>query len=397
MPGARRALRELSDAIVRAARDVRVLRSLAWDRSVHRDFLAKGARQLPRPRYAPLEFDLDDKLREVRAIRLRLRGRNPVEELLRRSVENLVITCRMLAARGTRAFYRHSVELYGDPRDGYARAASVENLAIARYWVSRPKGTVERATLSAEQCKGRIEAIVRPVLGDGCRVRLSRRIAAYAAAGARSIALRSDARFTPRQARALAHHEGLWHVLTAMNGRAQPVLTVLGTGLAFHTESQEGGGIVSEYLTGNLSNDRFAELGERTLAIDRAARGADYLTVWRSLAERFGEARACHLAERVFRGGVLTGGAPFTKDAVYQRGYCRVFDFLRTALDKGDDAVVLAFFAGKLSIDDASTVRDLMHEGLVRAPAFQPAWWRDKGRLAALVTHSVTLNQFQMH
>ena len=53
--------------------------------------------------------------------------------------------------------------------------------------------------------------------------------------------------------------------------------------------------------------------------------------MWRDLASRWGEKKACHLAERVFRGGVLTGGAPFTKDAVYQRGYCRVYNFLRVA------------------------------------------------------------------
>ena len=387
-PRARRALRELSDAIVRAGRPIGILRALAWDRSVHRRFLASKARELPRPRYAPLKFDVPDKLRELRGLRLRLRGKNPAEDLLRGCIEQLVIACQLLAARGTRAFYRHSVALYGHPRDGH------QNLAIARYWASRPKARAERPTLSADECRQRIEAIVQPVLGELCRVRLSGRIAAYAAAGPRSIAVRSDARFTPRQARALAHHEGLWHVLTAANGAAQPVLTVLGTGLAFHTESQEGGGILSEYLTGNVTNDRFAELGERTLAVDRAAQGADYLTVWRGLAERFGEARACHLSERVFRGGALEGGAPFTKDAVYQRGYCRVFDFLRRALDRGDEALVMAFFAGKLSVDDAEAVRALVGEGLVASPAFHPSWWGDRDRLAALVTHSATFERF---
>ena len=32
------------------------------------------------------------------------------------------------------------------------------------------------------------------------------------------------------------------------------------------------------------------------------------------------------MCERVFRGGVLTGGAPFTKDATNQRGYVRNFE-----------------------------------------------------------------------
>jgi len=98
----------------------------------------------------------------------------------------------------------------------------------------------------------------------------------------------------------------------------------------------------------------------------------------------------------VFRGGVLTGGAPFTKDAVYQRGYCRVYNFLRAALDRRDEDLVLAFFAGKMSVDDAPAIRSLMHEGIVARPRFVPEWWRRRDRLFAQVTHSVTLNRFSM-
>ena len=295
----------------------------------------------------------------------------------------------MLAARGTKDFFRHSVALYGHPRDGH------ENLSIARYWASRPRSRRENATLDAEECARRIRAIVGRSLGERCKVRLSERLVAFAAAGPGGIAVRADARFTPRQARALAHHEGLWHVLTSLNGAAQPFLTVLGAGMRSCTESQEGCGIVSEFLTGNATNDRFAELAERTLAVDRAARGADYCEVWRDLAERFGEERACHLAERVFRGGVLSGGAPFTKDAVYQRGYCRVFQFLREALDARDEDLVIAFFAGKMSVEQAPLIRALMAEGVVARPRFLPAWWKRRDKLEALVTHSMTLNRFR--
>src|SRR5206468_1570624 len=162
-------------------------------------------------------------------------------------------------------------ELFGHPRDEFAEASDVElqNLEIARYWASRPRARKERPTLTADQCAARIRSIVQPIFGDSCEVKISHGLAAYAAAGPRSIAV-------------------------------------------------------------------------RTLAIDRAARGADYVDVWRDLASRWGEHKACHLAERVFRGGVLTGGAPFTKDAVYQRGYCRVYNFLRAALDRRDEDLVLA-------------------------------------------------------
>ncbi|MFL5249555.1 MAG: flavohemoglobin expression-modulating QEGLA motif protein [Myxococcales bacterium] len=391
-------LRRLCDALCRVQTPIRIIRSLAWDRSVHEQFLLKRGRELPRPTYPPLGFDPAAKIREVRDLRRRIRGANGAEELLRGVCDQTIATIRLLSSRGTKNFYRYSVELFGHPRDEFAEASDEElqNLEIARYWASRPRARKERPTLTAAECASRIRSIVRPIFGDSCEVKISHGLAAYAAAGPRSIAVRADARFTPRQARALAHHEGLWHVLTARNGTAQPILTVLSSGLRGHTESQEGGGIVSEYLTGNVTNDRFIELAERTLAIDRAARGADYVDVWRDLASRWGEEKACHLAERVFRGGVLTGGAPFTKDAVYQRGYCRVYNFLRAALDRRDEDLVLAFFAGKMSVDDAPTVRALMHEGIVARPKFLPEWWRKRDRLFAQVTHSVTLNRFSM-
>ena len=202
--------------------------------------------------------------------------------------------------------------------------------------------------------------------------------------------------FTPRQVSALAHHEGLWHVLTSMNGFAQPVLTVLGVGFPRHAESQEGAGIVSEFLTGHITDERYIELGERTIAVDMAARGADYLEVYRYLLSRFQPRKAAQMCERVFRGGVVEGGAPFTKDAAYQRGYCRTFNFLRAALEARDLDVVRAFLAGKMSVDEAELVRDLVEEGVCAGPVHLPAWFDDIDRLNAIVTHSVTMNRFNL-
>ena len=102
------------------------------------------------------------------------------------------------------------------------------------------------------------------------------------------------------------------------------------------------------------------------------------------------------MSERVFRGGVLQGGAPFTKDAAYQRGYCRTFNFLRAAVEQRDLDLVRAFLAGKMSVDDAALVRDLIEEGLCVGPAFLPEWFIDIDRLNAICTHSVTMNRFSL-
>jgi uncharacterized protein (TIGR02421 family) len=388
-------LRRLSDALVAVQRPIRILKAINWDASVHERFFRAGANELPRPEYAPLGYDAAGKVKELRALKRLIRGRNPIEDLLREKCEEFVLVTRMLAARGTRRFYELSRRVYGDPRDRFPDNP-VDNLAVARLWASRPRARNEEATIPAEDAAHQVHDLCAPYLGGKVQVVVRARLTANAAAGATRITLKKGALFTPRQVLALAHHEGLWHVLTSMNGFAQPVLTVLGVGLPRHTESQEGGGIVAEFLSGHITDERYIELGERTIAVDMAARGADYLEVYRYLLARFPPRKAAQMSERVFRGGVVEGGAPFTKDVAYQRGYCRTFNFLRAALEGRDLDVVRAFLAGKMSVDEAELVRDLVEEGLCAGPVHLPAWFDDIDRLNATVTHSVTMNRFSL-
>lgn len=387
-------LRRLSDEMVALQKPIRILQAVNWDPRVHTRFFAHHAGELPQVEYAPLGYDALRLAREFRALKRRIRGRSPVEKLLRERCEEFAITAGMLASRGTPRFHAASVQLYGHPRRRYPGDPGVDNLAIARLWASRPPARSEAPALGSAEAAAVIRSIVEPHLGTTCRIKESARLTANAAAGATHVAVKRGMTFTARQARALAHHEGLWHVLTSLNGYRQPVLTVLGVGLARMTESQEGGGIVAEYLTGNITDDRFRELGERTIAVDMAERGADYLQVFNSLCERFPPQKAAQMGERVFRGGVLTGGAPFTKDAVYQRGYCRTYNFIRVALAAPDLGMLLAFLAGKMAIDDAWLIKELITEGICAGPAFTPDWYRDLDRLCATVTHSLTLNRF---
>ncbi|HET8732862.1 MAG TPA: flavohemoglobin expression-modulating QEGLA motif protein [Anaeromyxobacteraceae bacterium] len=391
----REVLRRISDQILQAQRPIRVLRAINWDPQVHERFFRGGARELPRPEYPPLGFVPEAKVKELRAIKRQIRGKNPVEELLRRKCDEFIALAQLLGARGTKRFYELSRRIYGDPRDRFPDH-NTDNLAIARMWASRPRARDEEQVYDADEAARRVAEICNPLLGGRVKVQVRTRLTANAAAGGTSITLRKGARFSDRQVRALAHHEGLWHVLTSLNGYRQPVLPVLGVGLPRHTESQEGTGIVSEFLSGDITDERYIELGERTIAIDMAARGADFLEVYRYLLARFPPDRAALMSERVFRGGILEGGAPFTKDAAYQRGYCRAFNFLRAALEQRDVDLVRAFLAGKMSVDDAALVRDLIEEGLCVGPVYLPEWFIDIDRLNAVVTHSVTLNRFSL-
>jgi uncharacterized protein (TIGR02421 family) len=388
-------LRRLSDAIVAAQRPIRMLKAINWDPAVHERFFRHDAKELPRPENPPLGFEPADKVRELRALKRQIRGKNPVESLLREKCDEFILVTRMLAARGTRRFYELSRQVFGDPRDRFPDHPA-DNLAIARLWAARPRARDEDATITAEEAARQVHDLCAPYLGGKVQVAVRARLTANAASGATRVTLKKGAMFSPRQVHALAHHEGLWHVLTSLNGFAQPVLTVLGVGFPRHTESQEGGGIVAEFLTGHITDERYIELGERTISVDMAARGADYLEVYRYLLARFKPQKAAQMCERVFRGGMVEGGAPFTKDVAYQRGYCRTFNFLRAALEGRDLDVVRAFLAGKMSVDEAELVRDLIEEGVCAGPVHLPAWFDDIDGLNAIMTHSVTMNRFSM-
>lgn len=393
--GGREYIKKLSDRIVAAQRPIRILKSINWDEGVHRRFFARNATQMPRPVYAPLPYDVKAKVAEFEAIKADAAGTTALEELLRRKCDEFVDIVRMLEARGTKRFNELSIKLYGRADDGFADEA-VDNLQIARLWASRPPAKHEVFDIPSGEAVERIRAIVEQYLGRRCKVKESDRITSNAAAGATSVAIKKGEWFSETRIRALAHHEGLWHVLTSLNGYRQPFLTMLGTGLPHFTECQEGGAILAEYLTGSVTNNRFIELGERTIGIDMAQRGANYLQVYNYFILRFSPQKAASMCERIFRGGDLEGGAPFTKDSCYQRGYCKTFNFFRTILLKDDTDSMRAFLSGKMHVDDVALVRELMREGLVVGPTYVPAWYREMDFIDAMFTHSATMNRFDV-
>src|SRR5687768_2707700 len=111
--GGREYIRKISDRIVAAQRPIRILKSINWDESVHRRFFARNATQMPRVVYAPLPFDVKDKISELEEIKKDVGGTSPLEELMRRKCDEFVDIVRMLEARGTKKFNEWSIKLYG--------------------------------------------------------------------------------------------------------------------------------------------------------------------------------------------------------------------------------------------------------------------------------------------
>ncbi|HEY2730685.1 MAG TPA: flavohemoglobin expression-modulating QEGLA motif protein [Polyangia bacterium] len=395
-------LRSVSAEILEAQRPLRVLRALTWTDEAERAFFASGARELPRPEYR-LGPEVGPAGERFRALKTALAGGGAIEAFLRETCDAFSTASRMLLAVGTKDFYYHSVELYGRPASLTADRRTT-NLDLAQHFAQVVDGVVGTARIPSAADEETLTAEeVMPILarrfarffpGAGISVEVVDGLASKAAAGVDGVRLQRGARFSQRDLLQLEYHEGHVHVATALNGRAQPVLAFTGYPSPRTTATQEGLAVLTEFLTQSTSLERLRRLSDRTLAIKMAEDGADFCELYRFFLGRgHDEAAAYDCARRVCRGGLVTGGAPFTKDVCYLDGLLRVTNFLRVALVKGHLHHVPLFFAGKIDVQDVPLFGRLLREGVVVEPKFVPAWARDLSYLTAFMSYSAFLGE----
>jgi uncharacterized protein (TIGR02421 family) len=207
------------------------------------------------------------------------------------------------------------------------------------------------------------------------------------------VRIRRHACFTDGDIRQLIEHEAFVHVLTSLNGRAQTRLPLLARSHPGTTRTQEGLAVFAEFMTGNMEVQRLRRLADRVLAIQMALDGADFLEVYRFFLARTDESgQSFENARRVFRGGRVEGGIPFTKDIVYLDGLLRVHNFMRTVVSLGRADLLHLLFVGKLDLEDVPALAELSAQGLCEPPRFLPGWAEDRGFLVSYLAYSSFLN-----
>ena len=392
-------LREISAEILEAQKPLRVIRVLDWPDEVEREFFARGAAVLPKPSYS-VPPGVPDALTAFASLAQRLQGENEIEHFLCRTCDSMATAARMLLSIGSRDFYHHSVELYGRPR-GLSSDRHTTNLDLARHFeqviaaFSPPPSADDEATLDAEQAAGCLrDRFATFFATHPVKVRLVDRLAGTSSSTGAEIRLKRDARYSPRDMRQIEVHEGQVHMATTLNGRAQPVMSFLGMPTPRTARTQEGLAVFTEFITGSTSHARVRRLCERTFAIDMAESGASFLDLYRFYRERgHDEHTSFDCARRVVRGGLVEGGAPFTKDGCYLDGLLRVTNFLRIALTKGQSQLVRLLFVGKLAVDDVPLFERLAKEGILAEPIHLPGWAKDLSFLTAFMSYTAFLGR----
>lgn len=393
----------LAQALKAAEAPVRILRGLEWPASARDSFLRQRGERLPDIQYA--SFDPGPTLSRLDGIRAELQPEgDPVDAWLGRIADRVASGARLLASRGTPEFLTHSRALFGAPRDPLPdeestclELAQVFHRTIAslsRLDLGAPPPACHLASWVAEQMRA---ALDERLGADAPVVEVVDHLSANALAGPRRIRLRRTASFTDRDFTQLLHHEAWVHVITGLNGRYQDRLPILAASHPGTTRTQEGLAVFAEMISGSIDLDRVRRLADRVVAVQMAVDGADFIEVHRFFVERgAGPEQAFENARRVFRGGVLTGGAPFTKDIVYLDGLLRVQTFLSHVVASGRSDCLRLLFAGKLDIEDVPALAILTRAGLCRLPRHLPPWAEDLRYLIGYLAWSSFLGSVDM-
>ena len=396
---------EAAAALLLEAEDrLPVLKTIAWDRGHAEAFFAAGERELPQPEYP--HVDPDPSLDRIAEARRLIDGSSPVHDWLLRLCETFADTARLLAAVGTVEFNTCSRRLYGDPSspiaDGRRTALDLarrldEVLAdfdTASIRLEPPE------SLTAQELKDRLDRELPDVFGaQAPRVEVTLQVSAKAAAGRDYIKLREDAAFSDLDVIQLLQHEAYIHIATSQNGLRQTHFPILAESHPGNARTQEGLAVFAEFISGALDPRRFRRLADRAIAIDMAQDGADFIELYRFFRERNAADRpieAFESARRVVRGGLVSGGAPFTKDSIYLGGLLEVHNYLRAAVRAGDAGLIRLLFVGKMDLGDLDAMQQLRAAGLLAEPALLPPWAGDLRYLLSYLAYSTFLNEISL-
>jgi len=402
-------IKKLSERIVEAQRPIRILDAIKWDPSIEIELRKSGYREMPKigPEYYAKQsvgFDAQLKLEEfdqiAKDVTLHLGDTDALGKLLRTIAEEYQDVIHMLSHRGTKKFWEYSRKLYGSPKDTLIEDVNkISELGQLLYSIlskldDSTLGPEYPENIEAKEVVKRLnEGFKSYFQDDPVRAKISDGIVADAAAGSDFVKVKEGSLFSSRDIEILEVHEGWVHVGTTQNGTHQHVAKWLSKGPPRCSATQEGLAVIMEIFTFRSYPRRARHINDRILGIDKAEDGANLLELiefYRS--EGYSESDCVSNAKRVFRGGVVEGGAPFTKDISYCRGFIENYNFMRAAIRAGKPHLIPFLFAGKLHVDDVPLIYQKYKEGIIDAPRYLPPQFRDMNGVAVWMSFSSFLN-----
>ena len=387
-------IKDNSSKLFEISKQIKILRYLAWDKSVRTTFLNSKSQKIPKVEYPNFDsVELRASLKKLKS----LNGDTLYDKWLEDKMNDVLSSIDLLKSPGTKQFFKKSEQIYGSP-NFVLRDGKTSTLQLAKKFEVLIDSHLEHFSESLQvnpipvsNVKKKIEERVRPIFGSKSpKIIIEDQLSARATASSKRIRLRRGAGFTNKDVDQLINHEAFIHVATTLNGRQQTNVKILGAKTGSITKTQEGLAVFSEFITGCIDVNRMYRISDRVIAIQMAIDGADFIEVYRFFLKRDGKTRtqAFEDARRVFRGGVLSGGAPFTKDIVYLDGLVRVHNFFRSAILRGKKNAIEILFSGKADLEDVPILLKMKKDRLIENPIFLPAWVTDMNYLVSYFVFS---------
>jgi uncharacterized protein (TIGR02421 family) len=383
----KRELARISPLLKDSAKGTTILSSIAWPLNVEDRFFAERAEKLPVVSYEVDAHAANERIAALQRLEKSVLVDGDIGAWLTQSIRSFIDGNRLLLALGTQDFYRLSRELYGGSRTE-SWEGGAKNFALAEHILSRLEGHHYDQAQDQSATPMRDEAFARAIMARldareprmQVEVQITPQLAAKIQAGRTRVRIRRGAEFQPWELDNLWSHEVETHALCAQNGALQPHAAFLAAGGPRSTRTQEGLATFAELYDHDLGASRMVQLATRVKLVAMAEDGASFLDLYRDGLSRGVTPRDAYFdAQRVCRGGLVTGGAPFTKDVVYLSGLLEVYAFLATVVRAGsrDEAEMLV--CGRTSLDDMPALVRLRQLGLLERPKFLPRWlsnWR---------------------
>ncbi len=312
----------------------------------------------PQFNYRLLPIDPDLLKRQLFAIEIEDIDDPAVADLFQDKRTELDTQLTMLGERGSEAFRFSSQRLYGTVTDALHDVARDLLARVPR--ARRGSGpTVDArafrdlALQELDHYRARHPALatkvdIRPDIGG---LMVSRG----------NLLIGESLQLDPARVPALLHHEVGTHVLTYVNGRAQP-LEQLSLGLAGYDELQEGLAVLAEYLAGALDRTRMRLLAARVVAARAVEDGASFVDTFRLLTREYGYSNggAWHIAVRVHQSG------GFTRDFIYLRGLISLLGLLRQGV------ALEPLYLGKIAQKHIRIIEELRYRRILGEPPLVP-------------------------
>ena len=347
------------------------------------EFRDGGLRHDPTFHYRPLTVDPDLLKRALYNVRLEEVEDPSLAAIFRAQRQTLDRQVSLLEDRNSDAFLPTSLQLFGGVDDDLVRLAeSLLTLIRSRGRTDADCATTPAPCLDATAFAARARAeIARYGADDGeptANVTVRADVPGVLVSHG-ELLVGAGMQIPEMRVDALLQHEVGTHIVTALNGGAQP-LRLLSAGLAGYEETQEGLAVLAEYVVGGLTAARLATLAARVIAVGRLLAGAAFTETFHDLHGGHGltAVEAFRVTMRVYRSGGVT------KDAIYLRGLDRLLHHL------ADGHPLDPLLVGKVPLEYVPVVQELRWRGVLRPATYQPRWLSGHGapgsqeRLAAI-------------